>query len=166
MTIARAELSLLMDAFVPAVAPAEGNLKVSLTATERFTDGNGQGQAKRVHRSTRRLAASATESLDLTALTDPFGTAIAAAEVVAIGIVASADNTDSIAFKVHATNGWAAFLNGTTDSLIVKPGAAVVLWASQDGMYAVDATHKVILVTNSSGSVSCEYELLVLVRIA
>jgi hypothetical protein len=112
-----------------------------------LADGTGAGLADRIFSDTRTLSASATEDLDLSgSLTNAFGT-VTFARIKAVLVVASTDNTNNV--------------NG--DGLSVRPGG-IFMWACSDatGVAVTAGTGDLLTLTNSAGSTSVTYSIIVI----
>lgn len=125
--------------------------------------GAGIGLADRVFHDTRTLAASATEDLDLAAvLADVFGATLTFARVKGLFVSASAANTNNVVIGA-GTNPWATLLN-STGTVALRPGAAAAFFAgAADAVgYAVTAaTGDILKVTNSAGSTTVTYDVVI-----
>jgi hypothetical protein len=118
------------------------------------------GQANVMFSDTRTLAASASEDLDLAgALTDALGASIAAAEIVAICIVAADANTYDVPVTRRASNGLAAFL-AAGDGVAVGPGDAFLL-TSRKGFPVVAGTGDLLHVANSGAGTGVDYNVFI-----
>ena len=165
MAIARAHVLLQLAGFIDAVSPIEGGSKAGIEVSKNLTNGTAAQQASDVHRAETTVSGSGTASIDLQALTDVHGNTITAAEIVAFAIIAGDDNAGELQLKPHATDGWTALWSGDTDHTNLEAGAALTLFCPLDGKYAVSASNKVILVTNSEAS-DMVFQLLVMTRSA
>lgn len=126
-----------------------------------LASGTGNNQANKVYLELRTLAATTTDSIDLTSLTDFQGDALSFAKVkyVFVGIV-DADGTKELRVGPQgAANAFDGFWGGT--------GATVYdrVWHSQEykqlvGGVATGGTDKVLAVHNPGGS-SLDYALFV-----
>jgi hypothetical protein len=135
--------------------------------TERIkialTNGTGAGNADRMFHDQRTLAASATEDLDLAGvLVNAFGSTLTFVEVRAIMIYAATANTNNVRLTRPASNGVPLFL-AASDGLDIPPGG-VFLWACPaDGKVTVTAgTGDLLTVTNSAGSTSVTYDVVII----
>lgn len=121
------------------------------------------GQSNILFSDERTLAASATENLDLAgALTDALGASIAAAEIVAIAIVANAGNTNDVLLTRPAANGVPAFL-AASDGVAIGPGD-IFLLTNRKGIAVVAATGDLLTVTNSAGTTGVTYQVIIIGR--
>lgn len=140
------------------------SLPFSLTSNFTLASGTAAGQADRVFTDTRTLAASATENLDLAGvLLDPFGAAITFATVKAIIIKAAAANNAANAVQVTrpATNG-VPFLMAAGDGIALAPGYMFAWFGSGTGVTVTAATGDIITVTNSAGTNSVNYDVVII----
>lgn len=135
----------------------------SLSAALSYADGTGAEQADRIFTDTRTLAASATENLDLAgSLTDVFGATITFARIKAIIIQAAAGNTNDVQVTRPASNG-VPFLMAASDGIALKPGA-LFAWADPGatGVVVTASTGDLITLTNSAGSTSVTYSVMII----
>lgn len=133
----------------------------------QFTSGTGANQADIVWADERTLSASATEDLDLAGeLTDAFGATVAAAELVAILVIADADNTNNVVIG-DATAPIPLF-GGTNPTFSVKPGGFFFVAApNASGLLTVGAgTTDDLKVANSSSGTAVTYQIAILARTA
>lgn len=132
--------------------------------SQGFSDGAGAGAVDRCFQDTRTLAASAAESLDLAggSLSDPLGVALTFARVKAILIKASAGNTNNVQVTRPASNGLPIFM-AAGDGISLAPGAAF-LWVCPDaaGVVVTAGTGDLLTFTNSAGSTSVSYDIVIL----
>jgi hypothetical protein len=108
------------------------------------------------------LSASATEDLDLSgSLTNAFGT-VTFARIKAVLVVASTDNTNNVNVTRPASNGVPLFL-AAGDGLSVRPGG-IFMWACSDatGVAVTAGTGDLLTLTNSAGSTSVTYSIIVI----
>lgn len=132
-----------------------------------FTSGTGANQADLVFADTRTLSASGTEDLDLAgALADAFGATLTMAEIVGVIVSADAANTNNVVVG-DATQPVGLF-GGTNPTVAVKPGGVFALFApNASGQCTVGAgSTDDLKITNSAGSTSVTYTVIVLARSA
>ena len=137
----------------------------SITNTATYTDGAGAAMVNQVWSDTRTLGTSATEDLDLTgtALTNSFGVAVAFARIKGIYIKAAAANTNNVLVEPASANGWVGFLKAAGDQIILRPGYGILLFGSDATGYAVTAgTGDLLTVTNSAGSTTVSYDIMII----
>lgn len=128
-----------------------------------LTDGAGANQADLIFKDTVTLAASGTADLDLSgSLTDVYGAAQVFARLKAIIVIAAAANTNNVNVTRPASNGVPLFL-AASDGLPVKPGGAFV-WVAPDatGVVVTASTGDLITFTNSAGTTSVTYDVILI----
>ena len=130
----------------------------------RLGSGTGDFKINKRFMDVRTLGIGATEDLDLKTLTDDAAVALDLDEVRYLRISAAEGNAAAITVKPGAANGWAgaaALITDPSDILVIMPGCAVTYEAFLDGSNVVDATHKVINVTNGSGAATATYTITI-----
>lgn len=133
----------------------------------KFADGTGANQADILFCDERTIAASGSEDLDLAGeLSNAFGATIAAAEVVAILVIASASNTNNVVLG-DATSPIPLF-GGTNPTFSVKPGGFFFVAApNAAGLLTVGAgSTDDLKVANSSSGAGVTYQIAILARSA
>lgn len=129
----------------------------------QLATGSGAGQADRLWYDERTVNASTNDDIDLVgSLTDDFGDAFSPARIKVLGI-RNLSTTQSLTVGNAAANAWAAFL-GATGTMVVRPGAEVILTAGP-----ADATAYVcaggatdtLRVANGAGG-AASYEIVVI----
>lgn len=127
-----------------------------------LTDGTTSGKADRIFTDTRTLAASATENLDLAgSLTDAFGTSITFATIKAVIVSAASGNTNSVQVTRPASNGVALFM-AAGDGISLGPGAGFGWAVSATGVTVTAGTGDLLTFTNSAGSTSVTYSVVII----
>lgn len=129
-----------------------------------LTSGTGAGQADLMFADTRQLAASGTEDLDLAGvLTDSFGATLTFARLKAIVIQAASGNTNNVVVSRPASNGLVLF-SAASDALPLRPGALFV-WAAgiadATGLAVTAGTGDLLTITNSAGSTTVDYSVVI-----
>lgn len=149
---------LKLDVFVKVVGDytnsagvAALDAKISEELLVEFLTGSGLDQASKVYTEALSIAASSSETLDLTTLTDPLGAALSFGAVKAVVILADATNANTILVGNAASNQWAAPFDAATDVVKVMPGGALVLLNPTAAGWTVDSTHKSLKLANSAG---------------
>jgi hypothetical protein len=135
---------------------------LNLLQSISLTDGTGAGQADRIFHDTRTLAASANESLDLAgSLTNAYGT-VTFARIKAILVIAASGNTNDVQFTRPASNGVPLFM-AAGDGIALAPGD-FFLWASSTaaGKAVTASTGDLLTLTNSAGSTSVDYTIVII----
>lgn len=120
----------------------------------------GFADANVIFTDSRTLAASATYNYDLTTLTDFFNDSVDFGEVLGIMIQVSAGTINAFG---AASNAFQWFLADPSDKLNIKTGATLMF--GNDTLAnagVVDATHKNILIANTSGSVVATYKIIII----
>lgn len=137
-------------------------LPVDVLANIALADGTGADQADRIFTDTRTLTASATEDLDLAGvLTDAFGATITMARIKAILVKAASGNTNNVNVSRPASNGVPLFL-AASDGIPVLPGGAF-LWVAPNaaGVAVTASTGDLLTFTNSAGTTSVTYDVVI-----
>lgn len=141
---------------------ATASFPLSIQQALTLTDGTGANQADRIFSDTRTLSASATEDLDLSgSLTNAYGT-VTFARIKAIFVIADSDNTNNVNVTRPASNGVPLFL-AAGDGLPLRPGG-IFMWACSDatGVAVTAGTGDLITFTNSAGSTSVDYSVVII----
>ena len=142
---------------------ATASMPVQFTAASVFTDGTGANQAKKIFTDTRTLSASAAESLDLYgSLVDQFGVTLNFAKLKAIIVTAAPGNTNSVQVTRPASNGVPLFM-AAGDGIALTPGATFcAVFPDANGVAVTASTGDLITFTNSAGSTSVTYTLILI----
>lgn len=135
----------------------------TVTSKIQLSNGTGANSADLCFHDTRTLAASGTEDLDLAgSLAGPFGAAQVFVEVRAFMIKTAAANTNNVNITRPAANGVPLFL-AASDGIAVPPGGVFLWTCPADGKVAVTAgTGDLITVTNSAGSTTVTYDVVII----
>lgn len=158
---------ILLEAVQSANAGYNGGTTSKLEVRETLQSGTSANQADLKHSSTVSVGASSSSDIDLRALADGQGNTLSGlTEVVAIAFKAAASNGGTLRIKPSASNGWAALLSGSSNYLLLKPGATIVLECPADGQYAVGASTKSINIENTDSAAAGTCELVVIGRSA
>ena len=125
--------------------------------------GTGAGQADLRWSDTRTLSASATENLDLAGvLTNAFGTVLTVARIKAVYFRAAAANTNDVQVTRPASNGVPLFM-AVSDGIAIPPGGWFSWGApTAAGVVVTPSTGDLITVTNSAGSTSVTYDVIII----
>lgn len=128
-----------------------------------LANGTGANSADLAFHDQRTLAASGTEDLDLAgSLAGPFGASQVFAEVRAILVSAASANTNNVNVTRPASNGVPLFL-AAGDGVPVPPGGVFAWSCPADGKVPVTAaTGDLITITNSAGSTSVTYDVVII----
>ncbi len=135
---------------------------LDLTRRVRMATGITAGLADRIFTDTRTLAASATENLDLAgSLLTPLGQAFTPAKLKAVLILAASGNTNDVQLTRPASNGVPLFL-AASDGIAVGPGGAFAWVAPGAGITVTASTGDLLTLTNSAGSTSVTYDVVLI----
>jgi hypothetical protein len=142
---------------------ANGYVPLDLTKILQWQTGTGLDQADKVFHDTRTLAASATEDLDMAGvLIDGFGQTVTFARIKAVVVIAASGNTNNVNVTRPASNGMAIFL-AAGDGVAVRPNGVFAIAAPDATGYAVTAgTGDLLTFTNSAGSTSVTYTIIII----
>jgi len=144
-----AKVNLGLRAFFQSLAPVEGGPMLPVAVAKSFSNGTGSWQITDAAQKQYSLAGSATQVLDLQAVTDPDGVACTFVEMRAIIVEVSGAN---VTFEQGATNPYAGLINGTTDAIVIPAGSTYVILTPTDGSNVVSASAKDMLFTNLSST--------------
>lgn len=137
----------------------------ALDYTQRIslTSGTGANQADMMWHDTRTLAASASENIDLAgSLTGAFGTTLTFARIKGLVVAAASGNTNDVQVARGSSNGFTMFL-AASDGFLVKPGGHFSWWApGATGVAVTAGTGDILTITNSAGSTSVTYDIVIL----
>jgi hypothetical protein len=134
----------------------------ALPSSYVWTSGTGANQADLIFQDTRTLAASATENLDLAGvLTDGLGTTLTFAKIKAIIVTAASGNTNDVQVTRPASNGVPLFL-AAGDGIPVKPGGCLAWVVPGTGITVTASTGDLLTFTNSAGSTSVDYSVVII----
>lgn len=139
----------------------------SLTALLQFTDGVTANKADIIFTDNRTVASASNDDLDLAGvLTNAFGAAITAVEIVGIMIKSAAANTTTLSVG-GGTNPWITMWIATGDGIKVFPGGVFANFAPDaNGLGTVTAgTGDILRIANGSGA-SASYDIVILARTA
>lgn len=161
----RANVILTIDATLTGAADL-GSLKqrVNISEVLDLIEGTDAiNKANILFQDTRTLAASASEDIDLAgALSDAFGASITAAELVLLYVKAHSGNTNNVNVTRPASNGVPIFL-AASDGMPVKPGQFLLI-TDEAGIAVAAGNGDLITITNSAGSTSVTYDIVVIAR--
>jgi len=139
-------------------------MPVSVSTTVSFTSGTGANNADQLWQDQNAaLGTSATDAIALSpaiASGAPFGIALTMVEMKGIYLRSATANTDNIELGGN-TN--AVPLFGAVADFMYLPEGGVFLWASppDGGITVTNTTGEFLDVTNSSGSVTASYDIIV-----
>jgi hypothetical protein len=141
----------------------DATFPIALTQAISLLNGTGAGQADLIFTDTRTLTASATEDLDLAgSLTDAYGATMTFARIKALIVKAASGNTNNVNITRPASNGVPLFL-AASDGIPVRPAGGFAWFCSDATGVAVTAsTGDLITFTNSAGSTSVTYTVILI----
>lgn len=143
---------------------ASGSSELSKFLSASLADGVGADQANLIFHDQRTLSASATEDLDLAGggLVDIFGNAFAPARLKAMLVYAAAGNTNNVNVTRPGANGVPIYL-AAGDGEPVHPGCWIEkIWKGATGIVVTAGTGDLITFTNSAGSTSVTYDVILI----
>jgi hypothetical protein len=134
------------------------------TSRLSWSSGTGANQADMLWHDQRTLGASATENLDLAAsLTNAFGDTQTFARVKLLLVAAASGNTNNVLVGGDATSTFLTWVVAENDAVVVRPGGLFLLTAPDATAYAVTATTgDLLMITNSAGSTSVTYDIVII----
>lgn len=141
---------------------AQQDAHFSASSNLNFTTGSGANQANKVYSESVNIAASGSESDDLTSLTDALGAAMDCAAVKAVVLFADATNVNNIVVGNAAATIWSAPFDADTDTITIQPGGKLILENPTAGGWTVDSTHKLLKLANSSSGSAVTGKLFVI----
>lgn len=141
-----------------------GRVEFDVGGVSDVANGVANGQANIAWFDVRTLASGANETIDLRALTNAFGEAVAFLEVGDIVIEADEANTTNLTFGNGPTEAWVPPWGDATAAMVLTPGTRVgfhkpagyaVVNDSADKLYAVNgsgasATYRIGILGRSS----------------
>lgn len=135
---------------------------LDLDASFDMATGSGSGQANQVFSDQRTLAASATETLDLSGvLTNALGAAIAFTAVKAIFIRAAAANTNNVVVGAAAADQFVAGFGDTDQTWSIPPGGFILVSAPAAGWAVAGGSTDKLKIANSGGTTGVTYDIIV-----
>ena len=128
-----------------------------------LVSGTGAGAADMQWSDRRTLSASATEDLDLAgSLTGPLGSTLTFARIKAIYVKAAAGNTNSVQVTRPASNGAPLFM-AAGDGISLAAGERFAWWSpTAAGKVVTAATGDLLTFTNSAGTTSVTYDIVII----
>jgi hypothetical protein len=159
-TVVTAEIATTFRNLLDLSTPVDA---LTQTAKIQLANGTGANSADLCFHDQRTLSASGTEDLDLAgSLAGPFGASQVFVELRAIMIKAASGNTNNVNLTRPASNGVPLFL-AASDGIAIQPGG-VFLWSCPaDGKVTVTAsTGDLLTLTNSAGSTSVTYDVVII----
>jgi hypothetical protein len=159
-TIVKAEIAATFKNVLDLGTPTDAFTK---TSKIELSNGTGADSADLMFHDQRTLTASATEDLDLAGvLASPFGATLTYVEVRAVLISAAAANTNNVQVTRPAANGVPLFI-AAGDGIAIPPGGVFLWCCPADGKVSVTAgTGDLLTITNSAGSTSVTYDVVII----
>lgn len=139
----------------------------TVEALIQLASGVGANQADIIWTDERTITASSSEDLDLAGvLADAFGATVAAAELVAILVIANAANTNNVV--IGDASSPIPLFGGTNPTFAIKPGGFFFVAApNAAGLLTVGAgSTDDLKVANSGSGTSVTYQICVIGRTA
>lgn len=166
MTVRSDVLIKIKSALTPA-APYDGAANpIEFLIDQVLADGTSANQADKRGKKTGSISASSNSDIDLRAITDETGTALNCAEVCVFILTWDASNGGDATVKASASNGWAAFLSGSTDGKTLKPGESLISVCFADPAIAMSASSKSINIANGDSGAAGTYSISLIGRSA
>jgi hypothetical protein len=160
-TVVTAEVSATYKNVLDLGTPTDAFLK---KLRIELANGTSANSADLMFHDQRTLAASGTEDLDLAGvLANPLtGATMTFVELRAILVTASSANTNNVNLTRPASNGVPLFL-AASDGIPIPPGGCFLWTCPADGKVTVTAsTGDLITLTNSAGSTSVTYDVVII----
>lgn len=129
-----------------------------------LTNGTGSGNANFAYQDQLTISASSSSTVNLYALTDAFGNAIAPAraKLVAVRLYSSSDTAATINVGAAASDVFSPMFADDTDIAVVRYQGWVV-WVAKDATaYVIDNTNKNLKIANNSATQSVVVDLVVI----
>lgn len=131
-------------------------------ATGLLSNGTASGNASQMWHDTRTLGASATEDLDLAgSLVNAFGVTLTFVKLKCIFVRAAVGNTNDVQVTRSASNGVPLYM-ASGDGIALSPGDWFVYFSPLVGKTVTASTGDLITVTNSAGSTSVSYDIVLI----
>ena len=132
---------------------------LSKTYTHSLADGTSSSQADQQWHDMRNLAASGTDSLDLTALSDAFGATLTFAKVRGL-IIHNLSGVQTLTVGNASSSAWVGPFGAAAHTISVKPGATQVLVMDGAGYSVTASSASTLLITNAASS-ACSYDIII-----
>lgn len=127
-----------------------------------LTNGTATGNASQMWSDTRTLTASATEDLDFAGgVTNVFGVALTFVKIKFVFARASTANTNDVQVTRKATTGFPLFM-ADGDGIALTPGEWFCYASPTLGKTVTATTDDTLTFTNSAGSTSVTYDVIVI----
>jgi len=161
-----ATLALRVSAQLAATPPIGGmTQQVNQNASLSFTPGNGAANlSDRMLTVAIDIAASGTDTIDLSTVLDAFGAAFAPADIQALVLTADATNTNNIVIGDAASDGFVGPM-GASGVFAVKPGG-ILAWGDPSGWPVTLTTADQLMLANSGAGSAVTGSLIIIGRSA
>lgn len=127
---------------------------------QAFAAGNGSGQVDKHFTDTRTIAASGSDSLDLSgSLANALGATTVFAKVLAIRVRAAAANTNNVVVGGAGSNTFTGPFADATDKISIPPGGEFTIVHPTTGWTVTAGTGDILLIANSSSGSSVDYDI-------
>lgn len=154
---------MVLEAILQPAAPFSGSTTLDVSVDHQMGHGTGSFQSDKAYKVEMTVDDTGTE-IDLQTATDKFGTAIALAEVVALSIYASEDNTEDVFVTGGALNPWEVLFADTAQGLVLQPGMRLQVEAPLDGSLPVSSSSKTLLFAAETSSYTADVTVMVVGR--
>lgn len=144
-----------------------GGIAHQITLVRSLVNGTSEGQCDRVYQVTSTLAASGTDTYDLAGVVENvYGTVISFAEVQLLAIQSQGATGQNLTIGKAASNPVTTIWSGTSAVEVVPGGGTIMKYGGVDGYAITAGSADSITVTNTHGSASITYTLLIVGRSA
>lgn len=127
--------------------------QVNLNAAIAFAPGNGAaGLADKMATVNINIAASGSQTLNLSTGLDAFGVALAMVDLQALILIADPGNANNIVLGNAASHPWQGPLDDATDTIATHPGGLTVLADPLGWPVGVGATDQLKLANSAAGT--------------
>lgn len=129
-----------------------------------YPAGSGSGQVQNEFCQQRTLAASASDSLDLSGggLVDGLGNALTFANVKAIEVEADAGNGANIVIGAAGSNPFLGPLGGTTPTIALPAGGRFLVAHPGAGWTVTNSSNDMLKIANSDGANQAKYTIKII----
>lgn len=134
------------------VGAAAAQAIVERSPSFSWASGVAADQADQVYSDTITIAASSDTTLDLTALTDAFGDALAFARIKAIIAIALAANTNDVLMGAAAADQFLGPLGSATDTIAIRPGGILACVSPDATGWALGVTTDLMFANGGAGT--------------
>lgn len=160
--IGRLDLGLnLTETVSTNLSGVNASVNPSVALNLAYVSGTSNGQIDTKWCATDSIAASGADTFDLRGgFTNEFGTAVAFAEIEALGLKAYSTNSNNVELGGAHTARWNTFLKDSS-VVVLKPGYAMIVGGAGAG-YAVTAnTGDTLVLRNSAAGSQVKYDICI-----